>query len=284
MSKATISDDNAAAVCADEVRTHDFARYATTLFVAPERRRSLLALYAFSTEIARVRDHVSQPLPGEIRLQWWSDMLAGAAHGNVADNPVARELLEAVAACGLDVDRLSRLIEAHRFDLYDEAMPSMAALETYFDETAGVLYELSAGILGHRSDLVAHLAHHAGITHGLVATIMRLPAHAARRQMFLPEDVLNEHGVGNEDVFAGRATTELFAALDHLAGEGRAHLNSAARLLKEAPREVRPAFLLLPLLRRALDAMARPDFDPFRARPPSRLRLLWQVWRAARAT
>ena len=47
-------------------------------------------------EIARVREQISQPLAGEIRLQWWSDLLAGTAHGEVTANPVAAELLDAI--------------------------------------------------------------------------------------------------------------------------------------------------------------------------------------------
>ena len=65
------------------VRAHDFPRYASTLFVPAAQRRGLLALYAFNVEISRVREQVSQPLPGEIRLQWWTDMLSGAGHGGV---------------------------------------------------------------------------------------------------------------------------------------------------------------------------------------------------------
>lgn len=58
--------------------------------------RALLAIYAFNVEITRVREQVSQPLPGEIRMQWWTDMLAGAGHGGVEGNPVAAELLLAI--------------------------------------------------------------------------------------------------------------------------------------------------------------------------------------------
>ncbi len=278
MSEATA----AAAVCASEVRSHDFARYATTLFVAPERRRPLLALYAFAIEIARVRDHISQPLPGEIRLQWWSDALAGRAEDEASGNPIASELFEAIAACGLPVERLEALIEAHRFDLYDDPMPSILAFEDYCGATAGTLYDLAAGILGHRSETIAHLAHHAGVAHGIATVLTRLPVHAARRQLYLPEDVLHEHGARAEDIFAGQTTPALFAVIDHLAGEARGHLASAARLLSEVPRDVRPAFLPLPLLRRALDRVGRRGYDPFRPVPPSRLSVLWQVWRAAR--
>ena len=91
---ATVKD--ASAYCADLVRTHDFVRYASTLFVPSAQRRSLLALYAFNIEISRVRLQVSQALPGEMRLQWWTDMLAGAGHGGIEGNPVAAELLLAI--------------------------------------------------------------------------------------------------------------------------------------------------------------------------------------------
>ena len=45
---------DAVAFCAELVRSHDFPRYAATLFVSPLQRRGLLALYAFNVEIARV--------------------------------------------------------------------------------------------------------------------------------------------------------------------------------------------------------------------------------------
>ena len=53
--KRAADDNKAADHCADLVRAHDFARYASTLFVPAEQRRALLALYAFNVEICRVR-------------------------------------------------------------------------------------------------------------------------------------------------------------------------------------------------------------------------------------
>src|SRR6202051_2829985 len=113
----------AADFCAGLVSTHDFVRYAATLFVPRTRRRRLLALYAFNVEISRVRELVSQPLPGEVRLQWWTDMLAGEGHGGVEGNPVAAELKLAIRNWRLPVERLSRLIDEHQFDLYNDPMP-----------------------------------------------------------------------------------------------------------------------------------------------------------------
>ena len=110
----------AASFCADLVRNHDFVRYASTLFVQAEERRALLALFAFNAEISRIRDQVTQPLPGEIRMQWWTDLLAGSAYGGIEGNPVASELLLAIRKFGLPTEPMSRLIEEHQFDLYND--------------------------------------------------------------------------------------------------------------------------------------------------------------------
>ena len=197
------SNRESAAFCAELVRSHDFARYASTLFVPSEQRRALLAIYAFNVEISRVREQVSQPLPGEMRLQWWTDMLAGAGHGGVEGNPVAAELLLAIRNWRLPVERLSRLIDEHQFDLYNDPMPTMAALEGYINDTSTALFSLRAGIAGRQSEEIEHLASHAGLAQGIAQVIAALPLDAARRQLFVPLQLLQEHGSGMEDVFPG---------------------------------------------------------------------------------
>src|SRR5450755_463395 len=140
-----------AAYCADLVRSHDFVRYGSSLFMPATERRGLLALSAFNVEISRVRDTVSQALPGEIRLQWWRDMLEGAGHGGVEGNPVAAELQRAVRQWDLPIELLSRLIDEHAFDLYNDPMPTLAALEGYATDTSAALFALAARVAGSRS-------------------------------------------------------------------------------------------------------------------------------------
>ncbi len=269
--------------CADLVRSHDFSRYASTLFVPAGQRRALLAIYAFNVEICRVRDQVSQPLPGEVRLQWWTDAIAGAGHGGVEGNPVAAELLWAIQNWPLRVERLSLMIDEHQFDLYNDPMPTMAALEGYIDDTSSALFSLGAAIVGWQSPDIEHLASHAGLALGLAQVISALPVDAARRRLFVPLQLLESHGSGIEEVFAGKATPKLRAALDQLIGEARGHLRTALALLADTPAEVRPVFLPLKLVDHQLKIMARADSDLFMSRPPSRLRTLWTLWRASRS-
>ena len=281
MSGADTGD--AARFCANLVRSYDFARYAATLFVPSDRRRALLALYAFNAEISRVREQVTQPLPGEIRLQWWTDMLAGTGQGGVEGNPVAAELLLAIHNFRLPVESLRRLIEEHQFDLYNDPMPSMAALEGYINDTTAALLKLGADIAARPSAEIEHLARHAGLAQGLAQVIANLPLDASRRQLFVPLQVLQQHGSGIEEIFAGKQTPKLRAALDQLIGEAQRHLKTAFGLLADVPPQVRPIFLPLALVRRDLARMSRADTDPFVPDARSRLSKLWTLWRASRS-
>lgn len=273
----------AAEFCAELVRSHDFARYASTLFMPADQRRALLAVHAFNVEISRVRELVSQPLPGEMRLQWWTDMLTGAGHGGVEGNPVAAELKLAILNWRLPVERLSRLIEEHQFDLYNDPMPTMAALEGYINDTSSALLSLGAAIAGWQSPEIEHLARHAGLAQGIAQVMAALPLDASRRQLFVPLQLLERHGSGMEEVFSGKQTPKLRAALDQLIREARDHLNTAFTLLADAPPQVRPVFLPVALAARDLERMSRADTDPFTPRAASRLRTLWTLWRASKS-
>jgi phytoene synthase len=282
MSSATPPPDTVT-FCADLVRSHDFPRYAATLFVPATERRALLALYAFNVEIVRVRDQVSQPLPGEIRLQWWTDMLSGHVHGSAEGNPVAAELLRAIRDFDLPVEPLSLLAEEHQFDLYNDPMPTLTALEGYLAATSSALFDLAARIMAPPSEAVEHLARHAGLAKGIVQVIANLPRDAAHRQLFLPQQVLASHGCSMEDVFAGKETPNLRAVLEQLSGEAQQHLTTASSLLAEVPASVRPAFLPLSQMRADLKRLSLPGRNPFTPQPLSRLRTLWTLWRASRS-
>src|SRR3546814_15149921 len=78
--------------CAAEVRRQDPDRWLTALFAPDARRPALLALYAFNAEIARAREAVSQPMIGQIRLQWWREDWEGMEAGGVRAHPVVLAL------------------------------------------------------------------------------------------------------------------------------------------------------------------------------------------------
>jgi 15-cis-phytoene synthase len=152
--------------CMDLVRQFDRDRYLASLFAPDEKRKHLLALYAFNVEICRVPNLVSEPQIGEIRLQWWLDVLAAIDKGEPQDHPVAQALASAVTENALPITSLENLVKAHIFDLYADPMPSVNDLEGYLGETESALIQLGAVILAGASSVGA-IAGLAGVAYGL---------------------------------------------------------------------------------------------------------------------
>jgi phytoene synthase len=269
-------------LCADEVKAQD--RFLADLFAPEPRRRHLFALHAFNVEIAGIRERVSDPMPGEIRLQWWRDVISGTAAGEVAGHPVAAALLETIGLNGLPRAVFLAFLEARAFDLYNDPMPGLADLEGYAGETASMLLQCAAMVLAEGADPgTAEASGHGGVAQAIAGLLRALPLHASRRQLYLPADLMQRHGVAADDVFAGRATAPLLALLAELRRIARDHLAAARRALGTVERDLMPAFLPLALVEPQLARMERPGYDPFKsdvALPPWRSQ--WALWRAAR--
>jgi len=273
---------DAFAHCEGLVRAADRDRFLTTLFAPAEHRPALLALYAFNLEIARVREIVHEPLAGEIRLQWWNDMLEGERRGEVAAHPVAAALLASVARYRLGPERLKALIAARRFDLDNEPIRSLGDLEAYAEGASAGLIAVAAQVLADGLDIGA-LSHHAGLAHAFAGLLAAFPVHGARGKVFVPLDILARHGAAREDAVGGPATPQLHAALAELRLHARRHLRAAQELLDAAPPAAIPALLPVALAGATLARMERRGYDPFTPIEVAPWRRQLRIWRAARS-
>jgi 15-cis-phytoene synthase len=274
--------------CEMLVRAGDRDRFLSALFAPSAHRPAIFSLYAFNLEIARIREVARGPLAGEIRLQWWHDVLVGEDRGSeVAGHPVAAALLATTAKYPLERRRLTALVEARRFDLYDEPMQTVAALEMYADAAAGNLIALCAQILGQGSNTDV-LAHHAGVAQALAGLLNAISIHARRGQLYVPLELLERHGAGRQDVVDDRsmalkpASEGLRAALGELRLIVRRHLGQARELMRTAPAAVVPALLPVALASALLARMERRSYDPFTPIEIAPWRRQWCIWRAAR--
>ena len=95
------------------LRRHDRDRFQTALFAPAAHREALFALYAFNYEIARVREAVTQPVLGQIRLEWWRENIAAAyQNGAIRRHPIVEKLTAAIRERELTRAYFERLIEA----------------------------------------------------------------------------------------------------------------------------------------------------------------------------
>lgn len=281
---APSSLDAAYAHCAEQVRAQDRDRFLAALFAPQERRRHLLALYAYNLDVARVREVVREPLPGEVRLAWWREVIEGEGRGDVAGHPVAAALLDTVERFRLPRKSLIALADARIFDLYDDPMPTLGDLEGYAGETSSALLQLSALVLLPDVGRAGDLSGHGGVAIAMTGLMRTFPLHAARGQCYLPLDLLARHGIGREEAVSGTPTLGLLAALAEMRDHAAWHLSAAREAAKEvyAASAFAPPFLPLALVAGDLKALARVR-DPFRdVAGLSPFRRQFALWRAAR--
>src|SRR2546421_565404 len=156
------------------------------------------------------------------------------------------------------------LLEAHRFDFYDEMFATRADLETYADQTVSAVIELALRILGAPAPGHRELAQSAGIAYGIIRLARSFAFHASRGKIFIPEEILAARGVARGDILAGRSSDALRAALADFRSQARSYLDAIRDALTDLPDRFVDALLPVALLRPYLARMERSDYDPFR--------------------
>jgi 15-cis-phytoene synthase len=279
--KETRAIENAAASAL--VKQLDRDRYWSALFAPRNKRPGLLALYAFHVELDRIVDATSEPMAGQIRLQWWREAIDFAAPGAKTGNPLADALLAAVAEHDLPKDPLIAMVDARVPVMFGDPPADDRVLKATLRATEGAVFELACDILGDRSQIAREASRQAGVAYGLTDMLVKLPLHAARHKLLLPSSYAASRGVDFAAVDRGETTPSFAAAAADLRGVASRAFGQFRAKMPELAAEVWPAFLLLTLIKPYLRAMAAPDYDPLQTVVSiNPLRRFWRIWRAAR--
>lgn len=264
-----MSDRAADDYCAGRVRRHDRDRFLTALFAPADRRPGLIAVYAFNLEIAGVRETVSEPVIGLIRLQWWRDALDGIFGGTPPAHQVAGRLAVAVRRHGLSRACIEAAIDARAGDLEGHQPPTVEALEAYAAATSAGISQLALEVLGAGDGDAARAGRHVGIAWALAGLLRAVPAHARQRRVYLPVSSCRAAGLDVDSLMApvpGSGPPGLPGlpdAVAEIAALARRHLAAARGLGRRVPRAAVPALLPATLAGVYLDRLEKSAFDPF---------------------
>ncbi len=246
---------------AAHARAADPDRYMCALFVPPRQRAALFALILFNAEIARVRETVSEPMLGRIRLQWWREAIDEIYRGGGRRHQVAEPLAEAIRAHDLSRSYFDRLIDAREHDLDDAAPESMAALEIYAEESAAPLVSLALEAAG--ADAVVHsdVARHSGIAWALTGVMRALPHFTAQGRVMLPRDMLDGGGLDG----GGAGRRDVASAVAQVADVARRHVREARKLRRGLQGAAKRATLQAVLADAYLRRLKACGHDPYHA-------------------
>jgi phytoene synthase len=257
--------------------------YYSFLFLPPERRRAMVALYAFCREVDDIVDEVSDPAVARAKLAWWRTEVASAFDGS-PQHPVSRALQPVVAQYGLDRAHFQAVIDGMTMDLDATRYLDFAALERYCHHVAGVVGLLSARIMGYEDPRTPGYARDLGVALQLTNVVRDVGEDATRGRIYLPQEDLSRYGVDASSLLR-RQHSEAFGALMAFEVErARQWYDRALSQLPAADRKAQRTGLAMATIYRALlDEIARDGYRVLDRRIAlTPVRKPWLAWRAAR--
>ena len=259
--------------------------YYSFLFLPPERRRAITALYAYCREVDDVVDECKEPTVARAKLAWWSQEVARIYRGE-AQHPVARALSEVVEPYGIREQQLLEILAGMAMDLEHQRYPDFDQLKHYCHHVAGVVGILSAGIFGYRNPATLEYADDLGLAFQLTNIIRDVGEDARRDRIYLPLDELARFGVTEADVLQRRQTEnfrrlicfQIDRALD-------CYERAFSRLPREDRRAQRPGFIMAAIYRALLEEIKADECRVLTRRtaltPVRKLWIAWKTWVAS---
>ncbi len=268
--------------CAEQVRDFDNDRFLTGLFADDAVREDLFALYAFNLELAKIRETVSEPMIGRMRLQFWRDAVPGLVSGEPPAHAVAEPLSECVRRAGIPEADLLDLIEARETDMDNVPPADLAALEAYAERTSSTVMAMALRVLGEDPSNHAALVKSAGIGLALVGLVRAIPYQSSTGRVTLPADLCAGAGLDPSQPHQWPTNPDMSAITGPILAAAEAHISDARQAGRGLNRRALPAFLPLSLAALYLKDLRKQGGDPGRhaARPPGVRRQLTVFWRS----
>jgi phytoene synthase len=266
--------------CQQKAAASGSSFYYSFLFLPPERRRAITALYAFCREVDDVVDECRDPGVAAATLAWWRGEVDALFAGR-PQHPVTRALAALRPRFDLPREHLLEIIDGMEMDLTHTRYPDFGALSLYAYRVAGVVGLLAAEIFGRSDPRTLDYARDLGLAFQLTNIIRDVGEDARRGRIYLPLDELERFGVPAADILNARQT-ENFRRLMEFQIE-RAE-QTYARAMAELPAADRPAqrpgLVMAAIYRALLEEIKRGGslvLDRRTSLTP--LRKLWIAWR-----
>ena len=268
--------------CQSKAAASGSSSYYSFLFLPPDRRRAITALYAFCQEVNDAVDECTDISVARTKLAWWRKELAAVFHGT-PQHPVARALAEVAPRYKLPEERLNEIVDGMEMGLLHNRYSDFEALKLYCRRSAGVVGQLSAEIFGYREQRTLEYAADLGIAFQLTNIIRDVGEDARRDRIYLPLDELGRHGVSTTDILNAQHTEGFGRLMEFQIERALGYYRSAfEKLPAEDRRAQRSGIVMAAIYRTTLDEIRRDGCRVLTQRisltPIRKLWIAWKTW------
>jgi 15-cis-phytoene synthase len=266
--------------CQQKAAASGSSFYYSFLFLPPERRRAITALYAFCREVDDVVDEGMDAQLAAAKLAWWRAEVANLFAAK-AQHPVTRALEPYRQNFGLTAERMNQIIDGMEMDLRQSRYLDWPGLEAYCYRVAAVVGLLAAGIFGYRDPRTLDYAKDLGIAFQLTNIIRDVGEDARKNRVYLPMEDLKRFGVPAADILQARESSAFRSLMAFEAERARSYYERALAALPAADRRAqRPGLIMAAIYRGLLEEIQRDGFRVLSRRTSlTPLRKLWIAWR-----
>ena len=252
--------------CANELRSNDYERYLSALFIPNHHREAVFTIYAFNSEVSRTREMVSESILGEIRLQWWRESIQKIYQNEIVEHPILESLRKTLGDYDLPIDFFEDLLDARLSDFKKTPSEDLEGLIDYARSTSGTLGMMVMKLLGFNDTVSIRVASLVSTAWALIGLIRAIHFHAQSERIYLPKELLINNNVDNISILSFQSSPQLSLIVNEVIDNARALLTEARSLRNEVPRPARRGLLLGPLADCYIRDIIRANYDPFSLR------------------
>lgn len=246
--------------CQDKAAKSGSSFYYSFLFLPPDKRQAITALYAFCREVDDVVDECHDPQLAQTTLGWWRDEVDRIYDG-APTHPVGQALREVVPAYDLPREQLQEIIDGMEMDLDHVRYADFRGLQLYCYRAASVVGLLAARIFGFEDRQTLKYAHDLGIALQLTNIIRDVGEDARRGRIYLPVEELQRFNVPAEELFEARHSERFVELMRFQAQRAYGFYDQAMAQLPDVDRKnQRPGLVMAAIYRTLLDEIVRDDF------------------------
>lgn len=254
--------------------------YYSFLFLPPERRRAITALYAFCREVDDTVDDATDEAVARTKLMWWRKEVAAMLGGHPT-HPVMLALQPHMAAYQLQGAHLQAIIDGMEMDLNQTRYLDYPGLKKYCWHVAGVVGIMSASIFGTTSPATLQYAEALGLAFQLTNIIRDVGEDGRKGRIYLPVSELQQFNVTAADILHARHSENFERLMQFQVARAQEMYDNAFALLpKQDRRAQRPGLMMAAIYRTLLTEIERDGYHVLNQRIAlTPIRKLWLAWK-----
>lgn len=268
--------------CQEKCAASGSSFYYSFLFLPPERRRAIMALYAFCREVDDVVDECHDLSIASTKLAWWRQEIDRVATSQ-PQHPVGQALQAASRQFNLPAEQLLEIVDGMEMDLQQSRYLDFKGLSLYCYRVASVVGLLAADIFGYQDRRTQKYAHDLGMAFQLTNIIRDIGEDARRGRIYIPMDELKQFNVPAADILNGQYSDNFTTLMRFQYDRAQQYYTQALAELPAVDRKnQRPGLIMAAVYRTLLDEIRDENFQVLHQRialtPVRKLWLATKTW------